>query len=119
MAVRHFINEPFALWRSAIVSGHLGGGGGFVDEGKSLRIKGRLLFPQDLTGSGDVFPILLGSVHALFFKGSLRWRRKRKIADWLTFTFFFAKRALSLGDRYPFVCTLKKIGSMMENGESG
>src|SRR6516164_1846796 len=39
--------------------------------------------------------ILLGSVHALFLKGSLRWRIKRKIADWLTFTFSFAKQAFS------------------------
>jgi len=95
MAVRHLINEPFAPWRSAIESGHLGGGGGFVDEDKSFRIKSPLFLPQDLTGSGDVFPVLLGSVHALFLKGSLRWRKKREIADWLTFTFSFARRALS------------------------
>jgi hypothetical protein len=95
MAVRHLINEPFALWRPAIVSGHLGGGGGFVDEDKSLRIEARLLFAQGLTGRDDVFPILLGGADALFLNASLRWRRKRKIADWLTFTFFFAKRALS------------------------
>ena len=95
MAVRHLVNEPFALRRPAIVSGHLGGGGGFVDEDKSFRIKSPLFLPQDLTGSGDVFPVLLGSVHALFLKGSLRWRKKREIADWLTFTFSFARRALS------------------------
>jgi hypothetical protein len=71
MAVRHLINEPFALWRPAIVSGHLGGGGGFVDEDKSLRIEARLLFAQGLTGRDDVFPILLGGADALFLNASL------------------------------------------------
>jgi hypothetical protein len=62
---------------------------------KASRIESRLLFPQSLTGRDDVLPILLGGADAPFLDGSLRWRRKRKIADWFTFTFFFAKRALS------------------------
>jgi hypothetical protein len=43
---------------------------------------------------GDVLPILFSRVDTLFLNGSLRWRRKRKIADWLTFTFSFAREAL-------------------------
>jgi len=77
--VRHLSNEAFGLWRSAILSGHLGNGGGFVDEDKSLRIEARLSSPQGLTSYDDVFPILLGTANALFLNGSLRWRRKRKM----------------------------------------
>jgi hypothetical protein len=66
MAVRHLIDEPFALRSPAIEAGHLGGGGGLIDEDKVLRIKGWLFFPQRLTGRGDVGPILLGRVYAFF-----------------------------------------------------
>ena len=66
VAVRHLINEPFALRSPPIEAGHLGGGGGLIDEDKLLRIKGWLLFPQGLTGRGDVGPILLGCVDAFF-----------------------------------------------------
>jgi hypothetical protein len=52
-----------------IEAGHLGGGGGLIDEDKLLRIKGWLFFPQGLTSRGDVGPILFGCVYALFFKG--------------------------------------------------
>jgi len=62
VAVWHFINEPFALRRPAIEAGHLGGGGGLIDEDKSFRIKGFLFFPQGLTGRGDVGPVLFGRV---------------------------------------------------------
>jgi hypothetical protein len=82
VTVWDLINQPFALGSPAIKAGHLGGRGGFINEGKSLRIKGRLCYPQDLTGGGDVIPTLLGRADTLFLKGSLRWRRKRKIADW-------------------------------------
>jgi hypothetical protein len=56
--------------------------------------RGRLCFPQGLAGEGDILPVLFGRPDTLFLNGSLRWRRKRKIADWLTFIFSFAKRAL-------------------------
>jgi hypothetical protein len=73
------------------------------NEGKSFRIKGRLCFPQGLAGEGDILPVLFGRPDTLFLNGSLRWRRKRKIADWLTFIFSFAKRALSSTSGYPAV----------------
>jgi hypothetical protein len=60
------INQPFALRSPAIKTGHLGGGGGFIDEDKPFRIKGWLFLPQGLTGSGDIFTIFFGGVHALF-----------------------------------------------------
>jgi hypothetical protein len=56
-------------------------------------------FRQGPTGGGDVLPVLFGRADALFLNGSLRWRRKRKIADWLTFTFSFAKASLKLRQR--------------------
>jgi hypothetical protein len=62
VAVWHFIDEPFALQSPAIEAGHLGSGGGLIDEDKLFRIKGFLLFPQRLTGRGDVGPILFGRV---------------------------------------------------------
>jgi hypothetical protein len=40
MAVRHLINEPFALRSPAIEAGHLGGGSGLINEDKLFRIKG-------------------------------------------------------------------------------
>src|SRR5262249_54331066 len=89
------INQPFALGSPAIKAGHLGRCCGFIDEDQSFRIKGRLCFPQGLTGGGDVVSILFGRVDTLFLNGSLRWRRKRKIADWLAFIFPFPTRALS------------------------
>jgi hypothetical protein len=95
VAMWDLINQPFAPGSPAIKAGHLGGRSGFVNEGQSFRIKGRLCFPQGFTGGDDVLPVLLGSADTLFLNGSLRWRRKRKSADWLTFTFSFAKRALS------------------------
>jgi hypothetical protein len=62
VAVWHLINEPFALRSPAIEAGHLGGGGGLIDEDKLFRIKDFLFFPQRLTGRGDVGPILFGRV---------------------------------------------------------
>jgi hypothetical protein len=54
--------EPFALRNPAIEAGHLGGGGGLIEEDKLFRIKGFLFFPRGLTGRGDVGPILFGHV---------------------------------------------------------
>ena len=93
VTVWDLIKQPFALGSSAIKAGILVVAA--VSSGQSFWIKGRLCFPQGLTGGGDVLPILFGRVDTLFLNGSLRWRRKRKIADWLTFIFSFAKRALS------------------------
>jgi hypothetical protein len=95
VTVWDLINQPFALGSPTIKAGHLGGRCGFINEGQSFRIKGRLCFSQDLTCGGDVVSILFGRVDILFLNGSLRWRRKRKIAVWLTFVFSFAKRVLS------------------------
>jgi hypothetical protein len=64
--MRHLIDEPFALRSPAIEAGHLGGGAGLIDEDKSLRVKGLLLFPQGAAGRRDVGPVLFGGVHALF-----------------------------------------------------
>ena len=50
-------------------------------------------------GGGDIVPVLLGGMDALFLKGSLRRRRKPKIADWLASIFSFARRSLILGFR--------------------
>jgi hypothetical protein len=69
--VWRLINEPFALRSPAIKAGHLGGGGGLIDEDKFLRIKGLLLFPQGPAGRRDIGPVLFGGVHALFFKGQV------------------------------------------------
>src|ERR1700674_2946431 len=71
VAMRHLINEPYALRSPAIKAGHLGGGGGLIDEDKLLRIKGLLLFPPGPTGRRDLGPVLFGGVHALFFKGQV------------------------------------------------
>jgi hypothetical protein len=62
VAVWHLINEPFALRSPAIEAGHLGGGGGLIDEDKLFWVKDFLFFPQRLTGRGDVGPILFGRV---------------------------------------------------------
>jgi hypothetical protein len=56
VAVWHLINEPFALRSPAIEAGHLGGGGGLIDEDKLFRIKDFLFFPERLTGRSDVGP---------------------------------------------------------------
>jgi hypothetical protein len=52
-----------------IEAGHLGGGGGLIDEDKLFRIKDFLFFPQRLTGRDDVGLILFGRVY--FFKGQV------------------------------------------------
>ena len=66
VAVRHLINEPYALRGPAIKAGHLGGGASLIDEDKFLRIKGLLLFPQGPAGHRDIGPVLFGGVHAFF-----------------------------------------------------
>jgi hypothetical protein len=93
MTVWDLINQP--VGSPAIKAGHLGGRCGFIDEGLSFRIKVGCAFRKASPDGGDVFPILFGRVDTLFLNGSLRWRRKRKVADWLTLTFSVARRALS------------------------
>ena len=72
VAVRDLINQPFALGSPAIKTGHLGGHCGFINEDKSFRIKGRLCYPQGLTGGGDIISILFGRVDTFFLGSSVK-----------------------------------------------
>jgi hypothetical protein len=73
VTVWDLINQPFALGSPAIKAGHLGRSGGFINEGQSFRIKGRLCFPQGLTGGGDVIPILFCREELLEIRYCVRW----------------------------------------------
>jgi hypothetical protein len=77
-----------------IETGHLGGGGGLIDEDKLFRIKDFLFFPQRLTGRDDVGPILFGRVY--FFKGQVDVAEEPGNHDWLTFTFLQAQLTRSV-----------------------
>ena len=70
VTVWDLINQPLALGSPTIKAGHLGGRCGFINEDKSFRIKGRLCYPQGLTGGGDIISILFGRVDAFFKKAA-------------------------------------------------
>jgi hypothetical protein len=56
-------------------------------EARGARLARRGGYAQGLADGDDIIAILFCSRTLLFLKGSSRWRRKRKIADWLTSTF--------------------------------
>ena len=66
VAVRHFLDQPFALRRSPVEAGNRRRNAGFVDEDKPLRIEPWLLFLQTFTCGGDVRPVLLGGPQTFF-----------------------------------------------------
>jgi hypothetical protein len=66
VAVRHFLDQPFALRCSPVEAGNRRRNAGFIDEDKPLRIEPWLLFLQTLTCGGDVRPVLLGGPQTFF-----------------------------------------------------
>jgi hypothetical protein len=58
VAVRHFLDRPFALRCSPVEAGNRRNA--FIDEDQPLRIEPWLLFLQVLMCGGDVQPVLLG-----------------------------------------------------------
>src|SRR5271166_6096588 len=95
MAMRHLANEPLATRSSTVAACHVCGCSGFIDEYEPSWIELGLHLEPRLPRRGYVRPVLFGRVQAFFLNVKPRWRRKRKIAVWLTATFSFAKRARS------------------------
>ena len=64
--MRHLLDEPLTLWRTAIEACDRGRDAGFIDEDKPSRVEPRLLLLQGLTRGGDVRPVLLGGPQTFF-----------------------------------------------------
>ena len=54
VAVRHFLDQPFALRCSPVEAGNRRRNAGFIDEDKAFRIKPRLLLLQGLARGSEL-----------------------------------------------------------------
>ena len=66
MAVRHMVNQPFALSAPAAQRRHVGLHPGLIDEHQPLDVDARLILAPPGAPLGNVRPLLLGGVNAFF-----------------------------------------------------
>ena len=66
MAVRHMLNQPFALSAPAAQRRHVGLHPGLIDEHQPLDVDARLILAPPGAPLGNVRPLLLGGANAFF-----------------------------------------------------